>query len=433
MEIDDLENLPPEEEPSFELTPDQATALRQGHEKPSTFNRKRVLIIISAAFAVIVLIGLLINTAQSSKKTAKANTEISASNPPEDVLISLRDRALSRRAPEPPAVTAPEQQEPEAAPEPPFPTVSFNRTPAASAPQTPPQAPALQQQPPPAQQPPPDLTQVYRSALVPPIEGSLFRQQAQTTTPNRTAPDDNYRNSPTAQNSPSAASDYAAQNDQAGKQAFFNPSSGGGETINAAYLGENSVWIGTIIPGILETAVNTDLPGNILARVTRNIYDSLTGRRLLIPQGSILIAQYNSSVSFAQRRVQIVWDTLVRPDGLQLDLGGMNAVDSAGMSGQKAIYHENWFEYLKAAGVVTMFSLANASMTETTAKYSSDAQAAAIASSNSQLVNQLGGGMTNRAMNIQPTLTVDNGSLINIMLNKTVYLPPADGLPVARR
>jgi type IV secretion system protein VirB10 len=433
MDIDPLENPPQEEEPSFELTPEQATALGPGAEKPSTFNRKRTLIIISAAFAAVVLIGLLINTAQSSKKTSKANPEISASNPPDDVLRSLRDRALSRREPAPQAVTAPEQQEPETATEPPFPTVSFQRAPAANAQQQQqPQTPAQQQQT--QEQPPQDMTQVYRSALVPPVEGSLFRQQPQAAPPNRTPPDDNYRNPATAAQNPAGpASDYAAQNDQAGKQAFFDSSQSGGEASNAAYLGENSVWIGTIIPGILETAVNTDLPGNILARVTRNIYDSLTGRKLLIPQGSVLIAQYNSSVSFAQRRVQIVWDTLVRPDGLQLDLGGMNAVDAAGMSGQKALYHENWFEYLKAAGVVTMFSLANASMTETTAKYSSDAQAAAIASSNSQLVNQLGGGMTARAMNIQPTLTVDNGSLINIMLNKTVYLPTAGAPPAARR
>jgi type IV secretory pathway VirB10-like protein len=71
-----------------------------------------------------------------------------------------------------------------------------------------------------------------------------------------------------------------------------------------------------------------------------------------------------------------------------------------------------------------MFSLANAKMTETAAKYADDAAASAVAGSNQEMVNQLGGSMVSRAMNIQPTLTVDNGTLINIMLNKSLYLPP---------
>jgi type IV secretion system protein VirB10 len=183
----------------------------------------------------------------------------------------------------------------------------------------------------------------------------------------------------------------------------------------------------------METAVNTDLPGNVLARVTQNIYDSRTGRALLIPQGTILVAKYNSSVSYAQHRVQIVWDTLIRPDGFYLELEGMNNVDKAGMSGQTAEYHENWFEYLKAAGIVTLFSVANSAMAETAAKYSSNTAAAGITQANSDIVNQLGGNIVNRAMNIQPTLTVENGTVINIMLNKNLYLPPVDGYPVTRK
>ena len=187
------------------------------------------------------------------------------------------------------------------------------------------------------------------------------------------------------------------------------------------------------MPGILETAINTDLPGHVLARVTQHIYDSRTGKKLLIPQGTILVAKYNSSVSYAQHRVQIVWDTLIRPDGFHLELEGMNSVDKTGMSGQAAVYRENWFEYLKAAGIVTLFSIANAKMTEEAAKHASSTTAAGIAESNSELVNQLGGNMVARAMNIQPTLTVENGALINIMLNKTLYLPPVDDYPAVQK
>jgi type IV secretion system protein VirB10 len=171
----------------------------------------------------------------------------------------------------------------------------------------------------------------------------------------------------------------------------------------------------------------------VIARVTENIYDSLTGKNLLIPQGTILAAQYNSSVSYAQSRVQIVWEALIRPDGFMLALEGMNGVDKKGISGQEAQYHENWFEYLKAAGLISLFSVANARMTSEAAKQADSESASAMAQANQAFMNQMSGTIVGRAMNIQPTLTVDNGTLINIMLNQNIYLPPAASPPVSKR
>jgi type IV secretion system protein VirB10 len=217
---------------------------------------------------------------------------------------------------------------------------------------------------------------------------------------------------------------------QANREAFGR---GNGFTGDGFFIEDNALWIGTIVPGVLVTAINTDLPGNIVARVTENIYDSRTGRILLIPQGTILFARYNSSVSYAQRRVQIAWDTLIRPDGYQLELGGMGAVDRAGMAGQEAVYHENWFEYLKAAGIIAAFSIANARMTEEAARHTSSLVAGGIAQSNAEFVAQIGGGIVSRAMNVQPTLTVDSGTTINILLNRNLMLPPFTDFPVVQR
>jgi type IV secretion system protein VirB10 len=227
-----------------------------------------------------------------------------------------------------------------------------------------------------------------RSSLVPPVEGSLFpgngaaRQASSGTYAEKypyMEPGANYPAMPAYPASGAMGGamsgmglqgqdPYAAQNNQADKKAFYDSgyASGG---ITGAYIGDDSLWVGTIIPAVLETAVNTDLPGNILARVSQNVYDSRSGVKLLIPQGSILVAKYNSSVSYAQHRVQIVWDLLIRPDGYQVELQGMNGVDSEGMSGLPAEYHENWFEYLKAAGIITMFTVANSKMAEEAAKY----------------------------------------------------------------
>jgi len=217
------------------------------------------------------------------------------------------------------------------------------------------------------------------------------------------------------------ADPYALQNAQDNKQRFYGAGSAGS---GGLFLADNTLWIGTVIPGVLITGINTDLPGEVIARVTQNVWDSRTGKKLLIPQGSLLAAKYNSSISYAQKRVQIVWDALIRPDGFYLELEGMNGVDRRGMSGQAAEYHGNWFEYLKAAGLITMFSLANSKMNEEVDKYAGTDAAASTAESGAEFVNEVGGGIVGRAMNIQPTLTVESGTLINIMLNKNISLPP---------
>jgi type IV secretory pathway VirB10-like protein len=111
----------------------------------------------------------------------------------------------------------------------------------------------------------------------------------------------------------------------------------------------------------------------------------------------------------------------------------MNGVDKKGMSGQEAEYHENWFEYVKAAGIITMFSIANSKMAEEAARYASDAAASGIAQANSEFVSQTGGNIVSRAMGVRPTLTVENGTAVNIMLNKTVYLPPMEDYPAVQK
>jgi len=436
-------DLPPveenQEEELFELTPQEATNLDSGSGslKPSVLNRKKLLIAIVCSISIVVCGGLMYNALRPSKKKAAGeNNEFAYSNSNQEFLTGLRDRALNRRIQEEPPAAKEEAKEEKKEPEPKLPPVSFNRpqdnkyAPPPAAQQAPQSAPASGGQ--------PEKTPThFKSSLVPPMQGSLFSQGApQTAAAGKSSSGDSSaaRDNPFAQYGQSSygqVNDYAAQNDQSGKQAFFDASSGG-ET-GGQFIGSNSVWTGTIIPGILETAINTDLPGNVLARVTQNIYDSKTGRSLLIPQGTVLLARYNSSISYAQKRVQIVWDTLIRPDGFQVNLEGAGGVDRAGMSGQPANFHENWFEYLKAAGIITLFSYANAKMTDTAAKYASEDSAANLAASNAGFVGELGNKLASRATNIQPTLTVDNGTVINIMLNKTLYLPPVADFPATQK
>ena len=225
----------------------------------------------------------------------------------------------------------------------------------------------------------------------------------------------------------SGGASYQEQNMQGNKQSFY--SSGREDEATGQFIGTDTLWSGSMIPGVLITGINTDLPGDIQARVTENIYDSLTGRKLLVPQGSILIASYNSSVSFAQSRVQIAWNTLIRPDGYQVSLGNMTGVDAQGYSGTKGKVDEHLFQYVKAAGIISAFTIVNgefaASMATTT-----NTTAQNLIAANQNVANQLGANIIERTLNIQPTLTVKSGTKINIMLNKNVYLPPIDPPPV---
>jgi type IV secretory pathway VirB10-like protein len=447
-------------EETYEMTAEEATGFKTPGKRagPGFLNRKRITMALCIGFAVVAAGSFAMNSAKAGKKSGGPESGGRAGSGTPEFLRNQMERAYAPRdggepggaefAEAPPGGSVPGESaapavywtgggNPDGA-DGGSPADGLSRPGAENGPGPPP--PQARSAPSGSAGTPARQTANY-SPLVPrQIEGSLFgggAQPAQTAGAaaqypymaagqGQSAADGYLRQAMAAQN---AAAPVRAQD---GGQPLYSGESGG--ALNSGYfLGDNALWIGTVVPGILETAINTDLPGNAVARATRNIYDSRTGTRLLIPQGSLLVARYGSSVSYAQRRVQIVWDTLVRPDGFQIDLEGMNGVDKKGMSGQEAEYHENWFEYAKAAGLIAMFSIANSKMTEEAARYASASTASGIAQANSEFVNEMGGGIVSRAMNIQPTLTVESGTVVNIMLNKTVYLPPAEDYPAVKK
>jgi type IV secretory pathway VirB10-like protein len=424
---------PVEEEEKYEGTPKELTGFKTA-PGVTWFERKKVMIAISFSLVLIVMLGLIFSTGKSKKAKQAQGADYSyASNTSTEFLRREMERSLQQNASPgtdlPPDPSLPPDDMPEEKLLPEASIVQLNEAP----PPQPAPVPQPQYDYAGPGSPPPQAVSFY-SSLVPSVEGSLFGSSTAVPPPGSPVYAAAASSSQAIPGYPQGQADpYAAQNNQANKSTFYNNASSGGGVISGNYLPADILWIGTIVPAVLETAINTDLPGNVIARVTQNIYDSHTGKKLLLPQGAILIAKYNSSISYAQSRVQIVWDLLIRPDGYQLELQGMNGVDAKGMAGLKAKYHENWFEYVKAAGIISMFSVANAKMAEEAAKYASNDMAGAVVSQNAQFMNQVGGGIIGRAMNIQPTLTVESGTKINIMLNKNVYLPPMDAIPVTQK
>lgn len=223
------------------------------------------------------------------------------------------------------------------------------------------------------------------------------------------------------QNNSSSNSSYDILNGQTNKQSFVNTNAG---NIGMQIHGENALYKGTIINAALVTGINTDLPGVVIARVTKNVYSSLDGRYLLIPAGSHLYATYNSSVSYGQDRVQVAWDTLIRPDGLEVNLGNMVGVDSQGRSGYAGFVNEHPFEYLKAMGLIAAFSILDTKAMNIIDSQDNMYAQNAIADTYSTL-NEVGSKMIDRALDIQPTITIAQGKEVNIITNVTFDLPAA--------
>ena len=417
-----------EEQERFEGTPEELTKLPDG---PPRLNRQKIKLAIYISVGVMAMGAVIMAVNSDAKKKAQSSVSsgYAATAPGNFLRIELERAYLSQEEGGGADVEVPVEDNTDQWGLPAVTAVPVERQPVVQVQQYPQQQPSSSER-----QPQPQL-----SALIPRIEGSLFSSPAPAAA-GQVSEYDMYQGAyPSMPSTPDysglfsslASPESAAEAAQNNKTDFYSGASGG--NLSGYFLADDALWIGTIIPAVLVTAVNTDLPGNIIARVTQNIYDSRTGNNLLIPQGTLLMAQYNSSVSYAQRRVQIVWDILIRPDGYQIELEGMNGVDAQGMAGIKAAYRENWFEYVKAAGIITLFSIANAKLTEEVATRTSDEMAAAVVTANAEFVRDIGGNLISRAIDIQPTLTVANGERISVMLNKNIFLPPVEGYQVTQK
>jgi type IV secretory pathway VirB10-like protein len=218
----------------------------------------------------------------------------------------------------------------------------------------------------------------------------------------------------------------ALQNRQDQKQAFV---ANGGDTAtrNPASLqppaSPYQVMAGTIIPAALVTGINSDLPGQVIANVTEAVYDTATGRFLLIPQGSRLIGRYDSQVSFGQRRVLLVWTRLILPDTSSISLDRLPDIDPAGYAGLEDGVDWHWDRILAGAALSTLLGVG----AELAApdRGGSDAKVVIATRQSAQdTVNQVGQEITKRNVSIQPTLTIRPGFPMRVMVNKDLILRP---------
>ncbi|MFT8422927.1 MAG: TrbI/VirB10 family protein [Gluconacetobacter sp.] len=177
---------------------------------------------------------------------------------------------------------------------------------------------------------------------------------------------------------------------------------------------------GTVIAGALNTKISSDLPGQITGHVTQNVYDSPTGRFLLIPQGSLLFGAYNSGISFGQQRTQIIWTRLIFPNGDSLVLEKLPGGDAIGQSGLSDEVNNHWGQLFKAAIVTTLLSVGS----EAGTSQSENNLAQAIRSGASNGFSMVGNRLIDRSLNVQPTLTDRPGLPFTVVLNRDLVLKP---------
>ena len=176
---------------------------------------------------------------------------------------------------------------------------------------------------------------------------------------------------------------------------------------------------GAVIPAALITGIRSDLPGQITAQVTENIYDSPTGRILLVPQGTRIIGQYDNAVQFGQRRVLLVWNRLIFPNGRSIVLERQPGADVAGYAGLEDGVDYHWWDLAKAAGLSTLLSVGAELAID-----DDDRLLRAIRNGGQDTINDAGQEIIRRQLNVPPTLTIRPGFPVRVIVTRDLVLEP---------
>ncbi len=191
------------------------------------------------------------------------------------------------------------------------------------------------------------------------------------------------------------------------------------------------VKAGTVIPGVMISGINSDLPGTIIAQVRQDVYDSATGGNLLIPAGAKLVGTYDSGVTLGQQRALVVWQRLIYPDSSSLSLGNMPGTDMGGYAGFNDKVKNHYLRIFGSGLLLSAFS-AGIQLSQPQASNGDNVSASqTMAAALGQQMGMLGMQMAQRNMNIQPTLEIRPGYRFNVMVTKDIILPQWQGHPLA--
>lgn len=251
------------------------------------------------------------------------------------------------------------------------------------------------------------------------VTGAASNQAGAAGTPN--GPDDRGTR-------PIPGDDLTVQNGQAHKDAFLHA------RIDTTIYSPQRLQVptspyelmaGSVIAAALVTGINSDLPGQVVAQVTEDIYDTVTGRTLLIPQGTRLIGKYDSHVTYGQERALLIWNRLVMPDGSSIVLDNLPATDTQGYAGLDDGTDYHTWRLLKGIALSTVLGVGSALATNDSLQGTGRGNIIiALGQSGEQSANQAGQRIVSKDLAIQPTLTVRPGYPVRVLVNRDIVLQP---------
>ncbi|CDW95022.1 MULTISPECIES: TrbI/VirB10 family protein [unclassified Thiomonas] len=187
----------------------------------------------------------------------------------------------------------------------------------------------------------------------------------------------------------------------------------------------HELFAGSVIPAVLQTGIDSDLPGTITGMVRQTVYDSLNPSVVLIPQGTKIIGAYSSDVAYGQSRVLVAWNRLIFPNGAMIDLKGMSGTDGIGQAG---LHDQTDNHYARIFGSAILMSLlgvgAQLSQPQTGNALTTPSASQQAAGALSQQIDTVGTNLLNKNLNIQPTLNIRPGYTFNVLVKRTMILPP---------
>ncbi|WP_316168834.1 MULTISPECIES: TrbI/VirB10 family protein [unclassified Bradyrhizobium] len=190
-----------------------------------------------------------------------------------------------------------------------------------------------------------------------------------------------------------------------------------------------AVMAGSIIPASLVTGLNSDLPGATIGQVTENVYDTVTGEHLLIPQGTRLVGKYDSVVAFGQKRALVVWTRLILPNGSSIVIENLPATDVAGYAGLEDEVDFHTWQLLKGVALATLIGVG----TQLSIGNDESDLVKALRESTQQTTNRAGQRLVERELDVQPTITVRPGWPLRVIVSKDLVLKPYQDIQAAAK
>ncbi|MDH2380711.1 TrbI/VirB10 family protein [Bradyrhizobium sp. CER78] len=182
----------------------------------------------------------------------------------------------------------------------------------------------------------------------------------------------------------------------------------------------HAVMAGSIIPASLVTGLNSDLPGATIGQVTENVFDTVTGEHLLIPQGTRLVGKYDSVVAFGQKRALVVWTRLILPNGNSIVIENLPATDVAGYAGLEDEVDFHTWQLLKGVALATLIGVG----AQLSIGNDESDLVKALRESTQQTTNRAGQRLVERELDVQPTITVRPGWPLRVIVSKDLVLKP---------